>query len=129
MYKILIVDDEPSMLKLLNKILKDGIVNVFEASNGVEAKKIFFEEAIDLIVTDLVMPEKHGIDLIMEIKKVKPDLPIIAISGGGGVTGRFDYLEIAELLGVNNILHKPFDGFELKKLVFDALKNNGRKEG
>ena len=57
----------------------------------------------------------------MEIKKSFPKLPIVAISGGGGVSGRFDYLEIAELLGANNILQKPFEAADLRDAVNKIL--------
>ncbi len=115
--KILIVDDEPSVLKMLRKILKSESDDILEAVNGEEALLICQEKDVDILITDIVMPKKHGIDLIMEVKKIKPNLPIVAISGGGGVTGRFDYLEIAELLGAKNILHKPFDASELRDVI------------
>ncbi len=119
--KILIVDDEPSVLKMLNKMLKDESDDIVEAKNGEEALQICQQQEIDLMITDIVMPEKHGIDLIMEVKNIKPDVPIIAISGGGGVSGRFDYLEIAELLGAKNILHKPFSVGELRDVVHNII--------
>lgn len=119
--KILIVDDEPSVLKMLRKMLKGEAEEILEAENGEQAIELCQEQEIDLIITDIVMPKKHGIDLIMEVKKIFPNLPIIAISGGGGVSGRFDYLEIAELLGANNILHKPFEAAELRDAVNNIL--------
>lgn len=119
--KILIVDDEPSVLKMLRKMLKDESDDIVEATNGEEALQVCQQQEVDLIITDIVMPKKHGIDLIMEIKNIKPNLPIIAISGGGGVSGRFDYLEIAELLGAKNILHKPFDAGELRDVVHNII--------
>lgn len=121
MNKILIVDDEPSVLKMLRKALKDKSEEILEAVDGEQALKLCQEENIDLLITDIVMPKKHGIDLIMEVKKLDNNLPIIAISGGGGVTGRFDYLEIAELLGAKNILHKPFSPDELRNAVGNVL--------
>lgn len=117
--KILIVDDEPSVLKMLRKMLKDESEEILEAENGEQAIELCQEQEIDLMITDIIMPKKHGIDLIMEVKNKFPNLPIIAISGGGGVSGRFDYLEIAELLGANNILHKPFEAIDLR----DAINN------
>ncbi|NOZ11030.1 MAG: response regulator [Gammaproteobacteria bacterium] len=120
---ILIVDDEPSVRKMLTKILKEEADVFLDAKNGVQAKQLCYEQDVDLMITDIVMPEKHGIDLIIEIKKEKPNLPIIAISGGGGISGRFDYLEIAGTLGVENILHKPFKASELRSFVRSALSD------
>lgn len=120
---ILIVDDESSVRKMLKKMLHQEAEIIYEAENGVQAQQLCHKNNIDLMITDIVMPEKHGIDLILEVKKIFPELPIIAISGGGGISGRFDYLEIAELIGVNNILRKPFEASELKSLVKGALVN------
>lgn len=122
MKKILIVDDEPSVLKMLRKILKDDAKEIVEAENGEQALELCLQHDIDLIITDIVMPKKHGIDLIMGIKKDFPNMPIIAISGGG-VTGRFNYLETAELLGANNVLHKPFEASELRATVHNIINN------
>ena len=119
--KILIVDDEPSVLKMLRKMLKEQPEEILQAEDGEQALELCKEHEIDLVITDIVMPKKHGIDLIMEIKKLSSSLPIIAISGGGGVSGRFNYLEIAELLGANNILHKPFTSSNLKDAVNKAF--------
>lgn len=124
MNTILIVDDEAPVRKMLKNMLKGESVDIVEAENGLEAKKICLESEIDLMITDIVMPEKHGVDLIMELKKELPDLPIIAISGGGGVTGRFDYLEIVNLMGIENILRKPFEANELRIMVSNALDKN-----
>ncbi|MCK5091731.1 MAG: response regulator, partial [Gammaproteobacteria bacterium] len=65
-------------------------------------------------------------DLIMDVKKEFPDIPVIAISGGGGITGRYDYLEIAKLVGAKNILKKPFSMKELRSAVGNILNNEER---
>jgi len=67
------------------------------------------------------MPEKSGLELIMDLAENYPDLPVIAISGGGGITGRFDYLPIAKLIGAKQIVNKPFKIDEIRKLVHDIL--------
>ena len=121
MSRILVVDDEQPVRKMICSIFKFDPYEFIEASNGEEAMQICNDTELDLLITDIVMPEKHGIDLIMEVSKKFPKLPVIAISGGGGVTGRFDYLEIAELVGANNILRKPFGTNELRNLVKNIL--------
>lgn len=118
---ILIVDDEPPVRKMLHQMLATTTRQILEAGNGVEAEAVIENNAVDLLITDIVMPEEHGIDLIMALKKKLPELPIIAISGGGGVTGRFDYLEVAAMVGAGNILRKPFQADELRQLVNDIL--------
>lgn len=122
MANILVVDDEASVRKMLRNMLKTEAAEILEAENGLVAKKMCLELDIDLIITDIVMPEKHGIDLVMELKKELPELPIIAISGGGGVTGRFDYLEIVNLIGADTVLRKPFEAKQLRDVVRSILE-------
>jgi CheY-like chemotaxis protein len=123
MVKILVVDDEPFVRDMMTAMIKPAGYDVVEAVNGAEAFNVCKKEAVDLIITDIVMPEKNGIDLIMNVKKEYPDIPIIAVSGGGGITGRYDYLEIAKLVGANNILKKPFEIDELRSAVSNAIEN------
>jgi len=121
MAKILIVDDEQNIRNILCETLKKDEYEIFEASSGQEAIDILDSNAVDLMITDLVMPGKTGLDLIMEIKEKIPEINIIAISGGGGINGRFDYLPIAQLIGANNIIRKPFSMADIKKIVSDLL--------
>ena len=67
------------------------------------------------------MPEKSGLDLIMELRKINPDIKVIAISGGGGIHGRFDYLPIAKLIGAMKVIQKPFRVDEVKAAVNGLL--------
>jgi len=115
MAKILIVDDEEQMRLVLREALERDNNEIIEAKDGMEASNLY--EEVDLIITDLVMPEKNGLDLIMEIKDKRPDLPIMAISGGGGITGRFDYLPISKIIGAKAIFDKPFSLRELRDQV------------
>lgn len=121
MAKILIVDDEQNIRNILCETLKKDEYEIFEASSGQEAIELLDANSIDLMITDLVMPGKTGLDLIMEIKEKIPELNIVAISGGGGINGRFDYLPIAQLIGANNIIRKPFSMADIKKIVSDLL--------
>lgn len=121
MAKILVVDDEQNIRNILREMLKKEAHEVFEAGSGQEATEILDGNAIEILITDLVMPGKTGLDLIMEIKERMPKLNIIAISGGGGINGRFDYLPIAQLIGANNIIRKPFSMADIKKAVSELL--------
>ena len=123
MATVLVVDDEESVREMVVKMIEPVGYNVIEAGNGAEARDVCEEASVDLIITDIVMPEKNGIDLIMEVKKEYPDTPVIAISGGGGIAGRYDYLEIAKLVGAKNILKKPFSMAELRSVIDSTLKN------
>ena len=121
MTNILVVDDEAPVRNLLKDVLEKEGYTVFTAETGVKASTIYDSNDIDLIITDLVMPEKGGIDLIMELKKKEPNIKVIAISGGGGITGRFDYLPIAKLVGASEIISKPFQVTEIRAQVAKML--------
>ncbi|MEN8169989.1 MAG: response regulator [Pseudomonadota bacterium] len=121
MPNILVVDDEEAVRQLLNDILDLDGYTVFTAGTGVEASAIYGSNDIDLIITDLVMPEKGGVELIMELKKKDPNIKVIAISGGRAITGRYDYLPIAKLVGASEIISKPFQVAEIRAQVAKML--------
>lgn len=123
MLKILVVDDESFVRDMIKAMIRSAGYDVIEAGSGAQACDMCKEISVDLIITDMVMPGKNGIDLIMDVKKKYPDIPIIAISGGGGIVGRYDYLEIAKLVGADNILKKPFEMAELRSLVDSTLNS------
>lgn len=117
MTRILIVDDEPHMRLLVSSMLESPEHELLTAENGQAALAILRSEPIDVVITDLIMPEKNGIDLILEIRQICPNVKIVAMSGGGGLSGRFDYLPLANLIGATNILRKPFKRDELRHAV------------
>ena len=117
MANILVVDDEMPVRLLLKEVMEQDGHTVYEAANGVEASQLYKTNKVDLIITDLVMPDKGGIELIMELIESDPGVKVIAISGGGGVTGRFDYLPIAKLVGATEIIPKPFEISQVREQV------------
>lgn len=121
MAKVLIVDDEQVIRAMLREFLEDDSHEVMEAVNGEQACALYRKSPADLVITDIVMPEKNGIDMIMDLKKDYPDINIVAISGGGGITGRYDYLPIASMVGASNILSKPFSLTEMRKVLSGLL--------
>lgn len=121
MAKILVVDDEPSLRTMLTHMLEQDNHEVVVAEDGEQGLSLYRENLPDLVISDLVMPNKNGIDMILELKKEYPELRLIAISGGGGITGAFDYLPTAKLVGANAILKKPFGIKELRKSLHDIL--------
>ena len=121
MAKILIVDDEDSVLMLLSEILSQDNHDITVAKTGAEGIEKYHTDNFELVITDLVMPEKTGLDLIMEIRKANPDIKVIAISGGGGIQGRFDYLPIAKLIGALEVVKKPFQISDVKDAVARLL--------
>lgn len=110
--KILIIDDEPDILVMLKKMMERAGFNVRLAVNGDEGLMSFYEEKPDLVITDIIMPEKEGLEIIREMKKQHPALKIIAISGGGRISAE-SYLETASHFGANRIFQKPFTQSEI----------------
>ncbi len=113
--RVLLVDDDPAVRDSVALVLTEAGFAVEEAANGVEAMRQLEQQLPDLVITDILMPHKEGIECIREIRSLAPDVPVIAISGGGG--GRADYLRMAGLLGAAAVLAKPFDPQELVVLA------------
>ncbi len=117
---ILIVDDDESIRKFLSALFKKNGFETIDAADGHFAMDAFKKNKIDLIICDLVMPEKEGLETIREIKKINPDIPIIAISGGGLIDPE-TYLSLAKKLGAEHTFKKPLDGQKLVGAVKDLL--------
>ena len=123
MARILIIDDEPQIRSMLKLMLERDGYEVVEAPDGVEGIKVYRQNPADLIITDLIMPNKDGIGMIIELKKEFPDVKIIAMSGGG-LNKPEGYLKGAKKLGAACTLTKPIDREEMLKAVKDILKNS-----
>ncbi len=108
MTKILIIDDESSVIKMLSKLLERNNYEVISATDGNKGVRLFKEHNPDIIITDLIMPEKEGLEMIREIKQLKSDAKIIAISGGGANDPKM-YLSLAAKFGAARTLTKPID--------------------
>ncbi len=116
MAHILIIDDEQPIRLMLRKMLESEGYVITEASNGAEGIKRYHENPADLIITDLIMPEKEGTETIIELKKENPAVKIIAMSGGG--KNKPDgYLHTAKLLGAKQTLEKPLRKNELLEAI------------
>ncbi|HEY1793547.1 MAG TPA: response regulator [Opitutaceae bacterium] len=120
MARILVVEDEPNFRQILVIKLEQLGHEVLEAQNGRMATKMAAHLRPALVLTDLVMPEKEGLELIQDIRRGNPKLPIVAMSGGGR-TGPANNLKTALTLGANKILLKPFSDEELKQAIAELL--------
>lgn len=108
MARIIVIDDEASIAIMIKRMLEKEGYEVEIAFNGNEGLKLLEKFQPDLLITDIVMPEKEGLELIIELKKVNPSLKIVAISGGG----RFKYegyLSSAKHLGASKVFQKPLN--------------------
>lgn len=120
MARILIIDDDVQILDMLRQTLEHEGYEVMEAPNGKEGVRLYREDQADLIITDIIMPEKEGIETIMEIKRDFPDVKIIAISGGGRVDPE-EYLHMAEKLGAKRTFAKPVEREDLLKAIQELI--------
>ena len=119
--RILVVDDNASMLRSLDEILSRAGHEVIQAADGAEACRISRDDGVDLVILDLFMPEKDGIETLRELRKRTPGLPIIAISGGGADDSGVDLLKAAVLLGAVQSIEKPFTPAAMLEAVGKAL--------
>jgi len=118
--KILLIDDDPQILDLLVELLAEDGHECVCAKNGLVGFKALQRGSIDLVVTDLIMPEAEGIETIMRIRAEGFTVPILAMSGGiPKLPG--SYLPMAERLGADRTLAKPFDLTAFKRIVDELL--------
>lgn len=116
---ILVIEDEEDIRQMICDILEDEGYDTIQAANGIEGIETLRRvPEIGTIITDLLMPEKEGIETITEIRKDFPRLRILAISGGG-ICMPENYLNLARAMGANATLSKPFG----RKELLDAMEN------
>jgi CheY-like chemotaxis protein len=120
MSRILLIDDDDAVRTMLRLTLAEFGHDVIEARNGVEGLTLFSAAGVDLVITDIIMPGKEGVEVIVELLRLHPGLKIMAISGGGRV-GPTDYLRIARYLGAAKVLAKPFSNEELLVALNELL--------
>lgn len=121
---ILLIDDDQQVLNVLGEMLRLEGHDVYTAENGLIALSILNRQQFDLVITDLIMPEKEGLETIAEIRRDYGSMPIIAISGGGR-GGPMNYLETARYIGADRALKKPFQRRELIAAVRELLSTGG----
>lgn len=120
MARILVIDDEELVRAAVRVTLEGAGHQVTEAEDGEEGISRQRERPFDVVITDILMPTKEGIETIMQLRKDFEDLKIIAISGGGR-TDNVNYLDLAEKLGAEKTLVKPFTNAELLQSVDECL--------
>jgi two-component system, chemotaxis family, chemotaxis protein CheY len=122
-HRILLVDDDPDVRRSIGATLTAAGYDVIMALDGDEAVRLWRNlNSGDLVLLDLFMPEKDGLETIIELRSHTPGVPIIAMSGGGS-TGRLDILQDAKMLGAIETLEKPFSSHVLLEMVARILAN------
>ena len=120
MPRILLVDDDELLRGAIHQILVGAGYDVGDASNGRVAVREYRRQRCDVVIMDIVMPDEEGLGTIRELRRVDPNVKIIAISGGGHGKAA-DYLGIAHLLGAMRTLEKPFLPEALLAMIAEVL--------
>jgi len=116
----LLIDDNDAFRKSLRRILEQLGHTVTEAGNGVDGCKVLEGGAVDVVITDVLMPEKDGLEVLREMRCRSPELRIIAMSGGSRYGGT-DWLHVARQLGAKRTLAKPFSVEALVEALDEIL--------
>lgn len=120
MAHILIIDDDKDFRQMLQEMLEREGYTVSSAVDGAEGIKLFKNKAADLVITDIIMPEKEGLETILNLRQDYPDVKIFAISGGGR-THPGNYLITAKHFGAMKIFMKPFNKNELLEAIREVI--------
>ncbi len=118
--RVLVIDDHDLVLDTSARSLRRAGFDVDTAEDGDVGLRLFRANPPDIVITDLIMPNKEGIETIRELRKIAPEMPIIAISGGMKVGG--DFLRMAELMGATYTFPKPLDYPDLITKIRELLK-------
>lgn len=127
MARLLLIDDDAALRGVLAKSLGYAGHQVFEAADGQQGLDLVETTAVDLVITDLIMPVQEGVETIVRLRRSHAHLPVIAISGGSSNSPL--YLEIANKIGAERILAKPFTPQELIDVIAAVLRAHAKPDG
>lgn len=129
MARILVIDDNPEFRTILETHLNSAGHDVLSASDGEDGLAAIEQHSdIDLVLTDILMPQRDGVEVLRMVKRRWPELPVIALSGGGWI-GAEQLLGMAERLGADHVLQKPVTRETLLGVVNDALSKRKAQRG
>lgn len=120
MSRILVIDDDPDVRQLLRKALESDKHEVVEAENGKEGVRLWRANRPDLVITDILMPEKDGYETLFELLSMDPNVKVIAMTAGEW-RDTLDRLWDAQLHGASRTIPKPFTLSEMRRIVGEVL--------
>lgn len=124
---ILVVDDDSALRRLVSTILERRKFSVAEAADGGQALEMLSTTAFDLVITDIVMPEIEGLELVRYVRARHPSAKVMAVSGGG--SHLVSYTQLAKEVGADDVLAKPFTPAELVAVVERLLSGGAAPRG
>jgi CheY-like chemotaxis protein len=119
---VLVIDDNPAYLLSLESLLETHGMRVAKARDGAEGLALFRTIAPAVVLTDIIMPERDGISAIVLMRRERPDVKIIAMSGAGRI-GKSDFLTVAKQLGADEVMPKPLDIDRLVMMLRRCLQD------
>jgi two-component system, chemotaxis family, chemotaxis protein CheY len=120
MARILVMDDDDLLRGVLRVVLEAARYDVIEAADGKAGLRLYREQGADLVLVDIFMPERDGLEVIRALRAEIPQPKIVAMSGGGQ-TGQIDILRAAAAFGASRTLRKPFEPHELLTAMRELL--------
>ncbi len=123
MQTILVVDDEPEICEELKEFLENKGFRALTATDGRKALELFAARPVDLVITDVIMPHKEGVETIFELRRQAPGVKIIAISGGGRAR-HGGFLKVAKRAGADQVLAKPLNLSALYEAILELLPSD-----
>lgn len=124
MARILIIDDDALVVATIKSVLKRTPHEVSACNSGREAVALIHAQDFDLAICDMIMPDMEGLETITHLRRLKPSMPVIAISGGGR-TKNMDFLRFAESLGAVDSLRKPFASDDILAVIGKHITTSG----
>jgi CheY-like chemotaxis protein len=125
MAKILVIDDNDALRKLVSRMLQGEGHEVIAAADGKQGVALFSEQLPDLVITDLIMPDMDGTETVIALRKIAPAVKVIMMSGGGEVGSGEQYLQsVDSILNTPYTLSKPFTMVDMLSLVNKALESS-----
>ena len=124
MAKVYIIDDDEQVRETVRVILENSDCIVREFSDGNRAMEVYERDPADLVIVDIHMPEKNGIEIIQEIQEINPDAKVIVISGGGTILFKDELHMLRALESVKATFEKPLNAKKLLQAVHDLLSES-----
>jgi len=119
--RVLVIDDDATLRSAVRRILERAGYDVLEAGDGAAGLQLHEQQGADVVIVDIFMPERDGLELIRDLRATSPQAKIVAMSGGGR-SGKIDLLKDATVFGASRTLWKPFEMTELLAAVRDLLQ-------
>ena len=122
MVRILLIDDDPQVLGMLAEMLRPTGYEIVTAMNGREGVQLYRQSPFDLVITDILMPEKDGLEVVLELRQDFPNVKLVTLSGGDS-RGHYS-LESSRAFGAARSLRKPFTAAQLLETVREVLESS-----